>query len=289
MRSPGRSLRIGRGFTLQPAASARLRRAVGRSLFPSSAGHGVESINYCDLFWEFGPVTAWNGASVHPEPDCMAKGRGLSGSSLSMPLNTSNVRKPDPHARLVRIIGSEVRRFAAMRQVDTIGQRGICAAVGAGPAVMENVLATEEYSVPTIMTHSLVGLAAASVVGRRTMPKRFWLFSLILPSLPDLDTAGFVLGLPHSHGITGHRGFSHSLLAAGVIGMGRGVRLLPPRLQALVGLRSVLLRDHRQPRPAGYDYQRRRGRGAVVAIQRETVLRLPAAPGGPRRSESGTS
>lgn len=106
-----------------------------------------------------------------------------------------------------------------MRQVDTIGQRGICAAVGAGPAVMENVLATEEYSVPTIMTHSLVGLAAASVVGRRTMPKRFWLFSLILPSLPDLDTAGFVLGLPHSHGITGHRGFSHSLLAAGVIGM----------------------------------------------------------------------
>ena len=75
---------------------------------------------------------------------------------------------------------------------------------------------------PTIMTHSFVGLAAATVVGGRSTPKRFWLLSLILPALPDIDTASFVLGFPHSHGITGHRGISHSLLMAAVVGMAVG-------------------------------------------------------------------
>lgn len=72
--------------------------------------------------------------------------------------------------------------------------------------------------VPTIMTHSMVGMAAATAVGNRRMPGRFWLLATILPSLPDLDTLGFGYGHSH-HYIFGHRGFTHSLLVAGLIGM----------------------------------------------------------------------
>jgi inner membrane protein len=75
--------------------------------------------------------------------------------------------------------------------------------------------------VPTIMTHSFVGLAGATVVravaGVR-LPARFWLLSVILPSLPDLDVLGHRHGVPHDI-LTGHRGASHSLLLAAAIGM----------------------------------------------------------------------
>ena len=74
---------------------------------------------------------------------------------------------------------------------------------------------------PTIMTHSLVGLAAATAGGAAShvrIPKRFWLLSVVLPSLPDLDVIGHRHGVSHDI-LTGHRGASHSLLLAAMVGM----------------------------------------------------------------------
>ena len=68
---------------------------------------------------------------------------------------------------------------------------------------------------PSIITHSMVGLAGANAVntGRTKFPKRFWFFSLLLPVLPDADTIAFFFGIPYGH-FLGHRGFFHSLFFA---------------------------------------------------------------------------
>ena len=72
---------------------------------------------------------------------------------------------------------------------------------------------------PTIFTHSLVGLAAAKVFSVDNLPKRFWVLSFICPSLPDLDYFGMSLwGIPYEH-ILGHRGFTHSFVFAASISL----------------------------------------------------------------------
>lgn len=65
---------------------------------------------------------------------------------------------------------------------------------------------------PTIFTHSFVGLAAGKILFKNQKPK-FWLLSAILPILPDLDVIAFRFGIPYSS-MLGHRGFSHSILFA---------------------------------------------------------------------------
>ena len=70
---------------------------------------------------------------------------------------------------------------------------------------------------PTVMTHAIVGVAAGTVMPfarRRTV---FWIASAVLPMLPDLDVLGRPLGIPFL-GVWGHRGISHSLLAAIILG-----------------------------------------------------------------------
>ena len=62
---------------------------------------------------------------------------------------------------------------------------------------------------PTIITHSIVGLLAGKIFTYRKMSKRFWVLSAILPLLPDADVIGFRFGVPYGH-FFGHRGFFHS-------------------------------------------------------------------------------
>ena len=91
---------------------------------------------------------------------------------------------------------------------------------------------------PTVMTHAVVGLAAGTVFDatRRagTWPaRRFWIVSGLLPVLPDFDVLGLLVGVPF-YSMWGHRGISHSLVAALVLGViaaaltrRGGTRMLP--------------------------------------------------------------
>ena len=82
---------------------------------------------------------------------------------------------------------------------------------------------------PTVMSHAVVGVALASVTpwSRR---RGFWVASALLPMLPDLDVFGRAVGIPF-YSPWGHRGVSHSLLAAAVIGTATAL-LLHRRLGA---------------------------------------------------------
>ena len=63
---------------------------------------------------------------------------------------------------------------------------------------------------PTIITHSVVGLAAGKVLGLPKLPKHFWLLTFISTILPDADVLGFSFGIPYND-FFGHRGFFHSI------------------------------------------------------------------------------
>jgi inner membrane protein len=52
----------------------------------------------------------------------------------------------------------------------------------------------------------------------RTMPMRFWIASIMLAILPDIDAFGFFLGIPYGSTF-GHRGFTHSIPFAAVAGV----------------------------------------------------------------------
>lgn len=69
---------------------------------------------------------------------------------------------------------------------------------------------------PTVFTHPAAALALAAFLRRRPT------FSLLIAGsictvLPDADVVGLYLGVPYGHP-AGHRGFSHSLLFAVLIG-----------------------------------------------------------------------
>jgi inner membrane protein len=63
---------------------------------------------------------------------------------------------------------------------------------------------------PTIYTHSVVGLGLARLFARRPMPWAYWGLAAVLPIIPDLDAFSMAAyGSP-----SGHRGFTHSLAFA---------------------------------------------------------------------------
>jgi len=69
---------------------------------------------------------------------------------------------------------------------------------------------------PTIFTHALSGWILSKGLFSN-MPKRFWLLSILLPLLPDLDVIAFRFGIPYEH-VLGHRGITHSISFAIVTG-----------------------------------------------------------------------
>jgi inner membrane protein len=70
---------------------------------------------------------------------------------------------------------------------------------------------------PTVFTHAVVGYAAARAgAGRRRVPARLLIVATLLPVVPDLDVflrPWFGYGHP-----LGHRGFSHSIAFALILG-----------------------------------------------------------------------
>lgn len=72
---------------------------------------------------------------------------------------------------------------------------------------------------PTIVSHAVVGLAAASLFSPKGASTRFWVLSTVCPVVADLDVVAFRFGIPYDH-VFGHRGFFHSLFFALVLGVG---------------------------------------------------------------------
>jgi inner membrane protein len=71
---------------------------------------------------------------------------------------------------------------------------------------------------PTIMSHAAVGVALGTLAAFPVRRRAFWLLSAALPILPDLDVLGLAFGVPF-RSLWGHRGMSHSLAGAAVIGV----------------------------------------------------------------------
>ena len=68
----------------------------------------------------------------------------------------------------------------------------------------------------SIVTYTVVGIAAGNIFPVKELPKRFWVLSIICSCLPDADSIGFSYGVPFGH-FFGHREFFHSLLFARVV------------------------------------------------------------------------
>ena len=70
---------------------------------------------------------------------------------------------------------------------------------------------------PTVFTHAFAAVAAGRVYTAAPVPPRFWLLSALCAALPDADVVGFSLGVRYGD-LFGHRGFTHSLLFALMLG-----------------------------------------------------------------------
>lgn len=71
---------------------------------------------------------------------------------------------------------------------------------------------------PTILTHSLIGVSAGKILNEKPKPLRFWLLSIVCSTIVDADVIAFNLGIPYSH-FFGHRGFFHSPFFAFLVGI----------------------------------------------------------------------
>jgi len=65
-------------------------------------------------------------------------------------------------------------------------------------------------------------IAAAYAMGKTLNPAwpstRFWVLTVLCCVLPDVDVLGLVMGIPYDH-LLGHRGITHSVVFAIMIGM----------------------------------------------------------------------
>ena len=71
---------------------------------------------------------------------------------------------------------------------------------------------------PTVFSHPAVPLALGAGLGAEVVPRRLMLAGALVSALPDLDVVTSHWGIPYSASL-GHRGFSHSLLAAAVVAL----------------------------------------------------------------------
>jgi inner membrane protein len=74
---------------------------------------------------------------------------------------------------------------------------------------------TETY-MPTFIGHAVTGIAVSTFTPQTARLKKFALLCAACAMAPDLDVVTFRFGIPYSSWL-GHRGFSHSLLFAGMI------------------------------------------------------------------------
>ena len=66
--------------------------------------------------------------------------------------------------------------------------------------------------------HALAAIALGTSVPKIYRNTKFWILAVICSILPDADVISFSFGIPYES-FWGHRGFSHSFLAAGIVGV----------------------------------------------------------------------
>ncbi|MDD5358773.1 MAG: metal-dependent hydrolase [Sulfurovaceae bacterium] len=71
---------------------------------------------------------------------------------------------------------------------------------------------------PTIISHVAVPLAAGVGLGRDVISRRLIFVGFIASIMPDFDVVAFRLGIAYSDQL-GHRGFTHSILFAIILGI----------------------------------------------------------------------
>ncbi len=71
---------------------------------------------------------------------------------------------------------------------------------------------------PTILTHAALPLIAAWAVGPRRLPRGLAIACAVAAIIPDLDVAGRAFGVS-AESLLGHRGISHSIIAAAAIAL----------------------------------------------------------------------
>ena len=71
------------------------------------------------------------------------------------------------------------------------------------------------------MSHGIAALAIQKIFTAERVPPRFWILSIGCAMLPDIDVAGFAFGIRY-HSAFGHRGITHSLPFALLVGCAAG-------------------------------------------------------------------
>ena len=71
---------------------------------------------------------------------------------------------------------------------------------------------------PTVLTHAIVPLALGGALGRNAISPRLLIAGAVAAVLPDVDVVAFKLGIAYADDF-GHRGASHSLVFAALVGL----------------------------------------------------------------------
>jgi inner membrane protein len=79
---------------------------------------------------------------------------------------------------------------------------------------------------PTILSHAMITTAAGRW-WRRPLAESFWVWTALCAVLPDIDVIGFSFGIRYDD-LFGHRGFTHSLFFAAIVGATVAWRLHRP-------------------------------------------------------------
>jgi inner membrane protein len=98
---------------------------------------------------------------------------------------------------------------------------------------------------PSIFTHAVFAGLLGRTFAPKRLPFRFWLFTALCPMIPDADAVAFALNVQRGS-IWGHRGITHSILFAAVLGyvialfgFGRSKPLSRPFLMAYFSLITI--------------------------------------------------
>lgn len=77
----------------------------------------------------------------------------------------------------------------------------------------------------SVFSHAVAALSLGTCFYRPQIPKRVWVTGVLCSILPDIDVIGFRFGI-HYGDFWGHRGFTHSLVFAGLLSGAAAVLLL---------------------------------------------------------------